>query len=167
MKARAPTSSRRCRWTSGWQRRIIDGERKGLEEDLDEALDTGDRPLDIINDYLLDGMKIVGELFGRGEMQLPFVLQSAEVMKAAVAYLEPHMEKADDGGKGTIVLATVKGDVHDIGKNLVDIILSNNGYNVVNLGIKQPITEILDGGRGAQRRRDRHVRPAREVAPSS
>ena len=89
-------------------------------------------------------MKTVGELFGSGQMQLPFVLQSAEVMKTAVAYLEPHMEKADAAGKGTIVLATVKGDVHDIGKNLVDIILSNNGYTVVNLGIKQPITAILD-----------------------
>ena len=89
-------------------------------------------------------MKVVGELFGSGQMQLPFVLQSAEVMKTAVAYLEPHMEKAEDGGKGRIVLATVKGDVHDIGKNLVDIILTNNGYEVVNIGIKQPITAILD-----------------------
>src|SRR3954453_17999669 len=125
------------------KRRIIDGERNGLEPDLDEALQT--RPaLEIINDTLLEGMKVVGELFGSGQMQLPFVLQSAEVMKAAVGYLEPHMEKADEGGKGTIVLATVKGDVHDIGKNLVDIILSNNGYNVVNLGIKQPITTILE-----------------------
>ncbi len=93
-------------------------------------------------------------------MQLPFVLQSAEVMKTAVAYLEPHMEKADDGGKGRIVLATVKGDVHDIGKNLVDIILSNNGYEVVNIGIKQPINAILDAAEQHQRRRDRHVRPA-------
>ncbi|HET6212830.1 MAG TPA: methionine synthase [Micromonosporaceae bacterium] len=125
------------------QRRIIDGERNGLEADLDAALT--DRPaLDIINDTLLAGMKEVGELFGSGQMQLPFVLQSAEVMKAAVAYLEPHMEKADGGGKGRIVLATVKGDVHDIGKNLVDIILSNNGYEVVNIGIKQPITAIID-----------------------
>src|SRR6201999_1125078 len=93
---------------------------------------------------LLEGMKTVGELFGSGAMQLPFVLTSAEVMKTAVAYLEPHMEKADAAGKGTIVLATVKGDVHDIGKNLVDIILSNNGYSVVNIGIKQPISAILD-----------------------
>ncbi|MBG0856572.1 methionine synthase [Streptomyces spinoverrucosus] len=125
------------------QRRIIDGERNGLEQDLDEALQ--DRPaLDIVNDTLLEGMKVVGELFGSGQMQLPFVLQSAEVMKAAVAYLEPHMEKTDDDGKGTIVLATVRGDVHDIGKNLVDIILSNNGYNVVNLGIKQPVSAILE-----------------------
>jgi 5-methyltetrahydrofolate--homocysteine methyltransferase len=125
------------------ERRIIDGERNGLEADLDEALTT--RPaLAIINDTLLSGMKTVGELFGSGEMQLPFVLQSAEVMKAAVAYLEPHMEKADAAGKGTIVLATVKGDVHDIGKNLVDIILSNNGYSVVNIGIKQPINAILE-----------------------
>jgi len=125
------------------ERRIIDGERGGLAADLDEAMLTRP-PLEIINDTLLGGMKVVGELFGSGEMQLPFVLQSAEVMKAAVAHLEPHMEKADSDGKGTIVLATVKGDVHDIGKNLVDIILSNNGYTVVNLGIKQPITAILD-----------------------
>ncbi|MFS8480164.1 MAG: methionine synthase, partial [Micromonosporaceae bacterium] len=125
------------------RRRIIDGERNGLEADLDEALTTRSA-LAIINDTLLEGMKVVGELFGSGQMQLPFVLQSAEVMKAAVAYLEPHMEKTDDGGKGRIVLATVKGDVHDIGKNLVDIILSNNGYEVVNLGIKQPISAILE-----------------------
>ncbi|MGW7574730.1 methionine synthase [Streptomyces sp. NPDC054765] len=125
------------------QRRIIDGEKNGLEADLDEAL--ADRPaLAIVNDTLLEGMKVVGELFGSGQMQLPFVLQSAEVMKTAVAYLEPHMEKSDDEGKGTIVLATVRGDVHDIGKNLVDIILSNNGYNVVNLGIKQPVSAILE-----------------------
>jgi 5-methyltetrahydrofolate--homocysteine methyltransferase len=125
------------------ERRIVDGERNGLEADLDEAMRTRP-PLEIINDTLLAGMKVVGDLFGSGEMQLPFVLQSAEVMKAAVAYLEPHMEKADESGKGRIVLATVKGDVHDIGKNLVDIILSNNGYTVVNLGIKQPISAILD-----------------------
>ncbi|WP_435822134.1 methionine synthase [Actinacidiphila alni] len=125
------------------QRRIIDGEKNGLSADLDEAL--AERPaLDIVNDTLLAGMKVVGELFGSGQMQLPFVLQSAEVMKTAVAYLEPHMEKSEDDGKGTIVLATVRGDVHDIGKNLVDIILSNNGYNVVNLGIKQPVSAILD-----------------------
>ncbi|MBD0694383.1 methionine synthase [Streptomyces sp. CBMA123] len=125
------------------QRRIIDGERNGLEADLDEAL-TARPALEIINDTLLSGMKVVGELFGSGQMQLPFVLQSAEVMKTAVAHLEPYMEKSDSEGKGTIVLATVKGDVHDIGKNLVDIILSNNGYNVVNLGIKQPVSAILD-----------------------
>ncbi|MFP5335234.1 MAG: methionine synthase [Actinomycetes bacterium] len=130
------------------QRRIVDGERTGLEADLEEALASGTGPLDIINDHLLEGMRVVGELFGRGEMQLPFVLQSAEVMKAAVAHLEPHIEAdlSGDGqkrSKGTIVLATVKGDVHDIGKNLVDIILSNNGYDVVNLGIKQPVSEIL------------------------
>ena len=125
------------------ERRIIDGERNGLEADLDEAMETRP-PLEIINDTLLAGMKTVGDLFGSGEMQLPFVLQSAEVMKTAVAYLEPHMEKTDDDGKGRILLATVKGDVHDIGKNLVDIILSNNGYDVVNLGIKQPISAILD-----------------------
>jgi 5-methyltetrahydrofolate--homocysteine methyltransferase len=123
-------------------RRIIDGERKGLEDDLAEALLT--RPaLEIVNDSLLEGMKTVGELFGKGEMQLPFVLQSAEVMKTAVAYLEPHMERTADEGKGTIVLATVKGDVHDIGKNLVDIILSNNGYDVVNVGIKVPVSDII------------------------
>ncbi len=125
------------------ERRIVDGEKNGLEADLEAALE--ERPaLSIVNDTLLAGMKTVGELFGSGEMQLPFVLQSAEVMKTAVAYLEPHMEKTDSTGKGTIVLATVKGDVHDIGKNLVDIILTNNGYNVVNLGIKQPISAILD-----------------------
>ncbi|WP_412100439.1 methionine synthase [Micromonospora ureilytica] len=126
------------------KRRIIDGERNGLEADLDEAMAGGRSPLSIINDILLDGMKVVGELFGSGQMQLPFVLQSAEVMKTAVAYLEPHMETLEDGGKGRIVLATVRGDVHDIGKNLVDIILSNNGYEVVNIGIKQPISAILD-----------------------
>jgi 5-methyltetrahydrofolate--homocysteine methyltransferase len=126
------------------QRRIIDGEANGLEDDLQAALDGGRPALEIVNDELLSGMKVVGDLFGKGEMQLPFVLQSAEVMKAAVAFLEPHMEKTDDEGKGTIVLATVKGDVHDIGKNLVDIILTNNGYTVVNLGIKQPINHILD-----------------------
>ncbi|WP_284749298.1 methionine synthase [Amycolatopsis sp. RTGN1] len=132
------------------ERRIVDGERNGLTDDLDAALEQ--RPaLEIINDTLLSGMKTVGELFGSGQMQLPFVLQSAEVMKAAVAHLEPHMEKDDDAGKGRIVLATVRGDVHDIGKNLVDIILSNNGYEVVNLGIKQPITTILEaaGEQGA------------------
>ncbi len=124
--------------------RIVDGERNGLEADLDEAM-TEKPPLGIINENLLAGMKTVGELFGSGQMQLPFVLQSAEVMKTAVAYLEPHMEKSDDdSGKGRIVLATVKGDVHDIGKNLVDIILSNNGYEVVNIGIKQPIANILE-----------------------
>jgi 5-methyltetrahydrofolate--homocysteine methyltransferase len=126
------------------QRRIIDGETKGFIEDLDEAMATGKSPLAIVNDDLLAGMKVVGELFGSGQMQLPFVLQSAEAMKLAVAHLEPHMEKTDDEGKGTIVLATVKGDVHDIGKNLVDIILTNNGYTVVNLGIKQPVSAILD-----------------------
>src|SRR6266571_4123090 len=130
------------------KRRIIDGERKGLEADLDDAL-TQRPALEIVNDVLLEGMKVVGELFGSGQMQLPFVLQSAEVMKTAVAYLEPHMEKADAAGKGTIVLATVKGDVHDIGKNLVDIILSNNGYSVVNIGIKQPINAILEAAEQA------------------
>jgi 5-methyltetrahydrofolate--homocysteine methyltransferase len=125
------------------KRRIIDGERNGLEADLDLAL--GQRPaLEIVNDVLLDGMKTVGDLFGSGQMQLPFVLQSAEVMKAAVGHLEPHMERSDESGKGRIVLATVRGDVHDIGKNLVDIILSNNGYDVVNIGIKQPLSAIVD-----------------------
>ena len=128
------------------ERRIVDGERTGLEADLDAAL--SEKPaLDIVNETLLSGMKTVGELFGSGQMQLPFVLQSAEVMKAAVAHLEPHMDKTDSSGKGRIVLATVKGDVHDIGKNLVDIILSNNGYDVINLGIKQPVTAILDAAR--------------------
>jgi 5-methyltetrahydrofolate--homocysteine methyltransferase len=129
-------------------RRIVDGERNGLEADLEEAL--RDRSaLEIVNEVLLEGMKTVGDLFGRGEMQLPFVLQSAEVMKTAVAYLEPHMERSGDEGKGTIVLATVKGDVHDIGKNLVDIILSNNGYTVVNLGIKVPVAEIIEQAENA------------------
>ena len=126
------------------ERRIIDGEKVGLEEDLEEALATGISALGIINDYLLAGMKVVGELFGKGEMQLPFVLQSAEVMKGAVAILEPHIEKSDDEGRGKILLATVKGDVHDIGKNLVDIILSNNGYTTVNIGIKQTVNQIID-----------------------
>jgi 5-methyltetrahydrofolate--homocysteine methyltransferase len=125
------------------KQRIVDGDRLGLEDDLALAMKSHP-PLDIINVFLLDGMKVVGELFGAGKMQLPFVLQSAETMKAAVAWLEPHMERAEGQQKGTIVLATVKGDVHDIGKNLVDIILTNNGYRVVNLGIKQPINSILE-----------------------
>jgi len=125
------------------KRRIIDGKKVGVEGDLDAALAAGHQALAIINDILLDGMKTVGELFGSGKMQLPFVLQSAETMKKAVKHLEPHMERIDGGGKGCMVLATVKGDVHDIGKNLVDIILTNNGYRVVNLGIKQPIEAIL------------------------
>ncbi|HUA53684.1 MAG TPA: vitamin B12 dependent-methionine synthase activation domain-containing protein, partial [Candidatus Sulfotelmatobacter sp.] len=124
------------------KQRIVDGDRQGLADDLDLAL-ASYPPLDIINTFLLDGMKVVGELFGAGKMQLPFVLQSAETMKQAVGYLEPHMERVEGQQKGTIVLATVKGDVHDIGKNLVDIILTNNGYKVVNLGIKQPIANIL------------------------
>ena len=127
------------------QRRIIDGEKVGLDDDLKEAMALGTPPLEIINTHLLEGMKIVGELFGKGEMQLPFVLQSAEVMKTAVAQLEPFMEKTGDDGRGTMLLATVKGDVHDIGKNLVDIILTNNGYRVVNIGIKQTINQIIDG----------------------
>lgn len=127
---------------------IIDGERIGLDDALAKALEAHP-PLEIINTFLLDGMKVVGELFGSGQMQLPFVLQSAQTMKAAVAYLEPYMEKSDsDGsGKGTFIIATVKGDVHDIGKNLVDIILSNNGYKVVNLGIKQPVDAIMQAYR--------------------
>ncbi len=134
---------------SGWpverrlEHRIVDGDRNGLEEDLDEALAAGLAPLTVINDVLLPGMKTVGDLFASGEMQLPFVLGSAETMKSAVAHLEPHMEQADQGGKGTMVLATVKGDVHDIGKNLVDIILTNNGYTVKNLGIKVGIAEMV------------------------
>ena len=127
------------------QSRIIDGEKVGLEDDLKAAMAQGMPPLEIINDHLLEGMKTVGELFGKGEMQLPFVLQSAEVMKTAVAILEPFMEKTGDEGRGTMLLATVKGDVHDIGKNLVDIILTNNGYRVVNIGIKQTINQIIDG----------------------
>jgi 5-methyltetrahydrofolate--homocysteine methyltransferase len=135
---------------TGWpvaerlKHRIIDGDRDGLEADLGEALQSM-RALEIVNDVLLDGMKVVGDRFGAGEMQLPFVLQSAETMKASVAYLEPHMERVegDRGSKGRIVLATVKGDVHDIGKNLVDIILTNNGYEVFNLGIKVPIADMV------------------------
>ena len=127
------------------QRRIIDGEKVGLEDDLKAAIAEGMPPLEIINSHLLEGMKVVGELFGKGEMQLPFVLQSAEVMKTAVAILEPFMEKTGDEGRGTMLLATVRGDVHDIGKNLVDIILTNNGYRVVNIGIKQTINQIIDG----------------------
>lgn len=122
--------------------RIVDGDKKGLEDDLAAAMKQHP-PLAIINDILLEGMKVVGELFGAGKMQLPFVLQSAETMKKAVAYLEPFMEKIDGQEKGKIVLATVKGDVHDIGKNLVDIILTNNGYKVINLGIKVPISNIV------------------------
>jgi 5-methyltetrahydrofolate--homocysteine methyltransferase len=133
---------------SGWpveerlKHRIIDGERDGLEADLDEALQSR-TALEIVNDVLLGGMKVVGDLFASGEMQLPFVLQSAEAMKASVAYLEPHMEKSEDGGKGRMVIGTVKGDVHDIGKNLVDIILTNNGYEVHNIGIKVAISDLI------------------------
>jgi len=125
------------------KRRIIDGKKIGMDTDLDMAMADGIAPLSIINDILLDGMKTVGELFGSGKMQLPFVLQSAETMKIAVRHLEPHMDRVEGSYKGTMVLATVKGDVHDIGKNLVDIILTNNGYQVINLGIKQPIETIL------------------------
>ncbi len=125
------------------KQRIIDGDRRGIDVDLDEAMGKYD-PLTIINQYLLEGMKVVGELFGSGKMQLPFVLQSAETMKTAVAHLEPHMDRLDGAAKGKIVLATVRGDVHDIGKNLVDIILSNNGYTVHNIGIKQPVQNIIE-----------------------
>jgi len=131
------------------KKHIVEGIKKNLDAHLDEALKTYE-PLAIINDILLDGMKTVGVLFGAGKMQLPFVLQSAEVMKAAVRHLEPLMEKAEGQEKGSILLATVAGDVHDIGKNLVDIILSNNGYRVVNIGIKQPINSILDKAREHQ-----------------
>ncbi len=129
------------------KQRIVDGDRTGLDADLAEAMAAGWKPLDIINQLLLDGMKVVGELFGAGKMQLPFVLQSAETMKAAVAFLEPHMEKAEGKAKATLVLATVKGDVHDIGKNLVDIILTNNGYKVHNIGIKMPVGDIIKAAR--------------------
>jgi len=141
--AKAPKKERPAAVEERLKRRIVDGDRLGLEQDLALAMEKH-KPLDIINTFLLDGMKVVGELFGAGKMQLPFVLQSAETMKAAVGYLEPHMERVAGQQKGTIVLATVKGDVHDIGKNLVDIILTNNGYRVVNLGIKQPLTAIMD-----------------------
>ena len=144
-KKSAPRRSR-----GGLKDRIVDGDRKGLADELDEALRTNE-PLSIINNVLLDGMKVVGELFGAGKMQLPFVLQSAETMKAAVAYLEPHMERIEGQEKGTIVLATVKGDVHDIGKNLVDIILTNNGYRVVNLGIKVPLADMVAAVRSTTR----------------
>ena len=135
---------------SGWpvrqrlRQRIIDGDREGLTAELDEALGEGLKALEIVNEVLLDGMREVGELFGSGQMQLPFVLQSAETMKMAVGHLEPHMDKvAGSTSKGKLVLATVKGDVHDIGKNLVDIICTNNGYEVHNIGIKIPISEMI------------------------
>ncbi len=134
------------------RRHIIDGDRQNLHQHLDEALQKY-APLAVINDHLLEGMKTVGELFGSGQMQLPFVLQSAEVMKTAVAYLEPHLPKIQGQTRGRMVLATVKGDVHDIGKNLVDIILSNNGYSVFNLGIKQPIASIIE----AAKKHDAHA----------
>ena len=147
-KAVDATAKKRAETVEGRLKdRIIDGDRKGLDDELADALAKGIVPLSIINDVLLDGMKVVGELFGAGKMQLPFVLQSAETMKAAVAYLEPYMERVEGQEKGTIVLGTVKGDVHDIGKNLVDIILTNNGYRVVNLGIKVPLTEIVAAAR--------------------
>ncbi len=126
------------------QRRIVDGNRGGLEDDLAEALGAGHEALDIINEILLAGMRTVGDLFASGEMQLPFVLKSAETMKVAVSWLEPHMDRTTTADRGSIVLATVKGDVHDIGKNLVDIILTNNGYTVHNLGIKVSIDELIE-----------------------
>ena len=131
-------------------RRIIDGNRTGLESDLNQALEDGYGALEIINSFLLDGMRTVGDLFGSGQMQLPFVLSSAETMKTAVNHLEPYMEKKDIGSKGTVVLATVKGDVHDIGKNLVDIIFTNNGYRVFNLGIKVSVGEMIQKAIEAQ-----------------
>ncbi len=141
--ADAATKKKRAETVEGRLKdRIVDGDRKGLEADLDEALQSY-KPLDIINTILLDGMKVVGELFGAGKMQLPFVLQSAETMKAAVAHLEPLMERVAGEERGIMVLATVKGDVHDIGKNLVDIILTNNGYKVINLGIKVPLADMI------------------------
>ena len=130
------------------QLHVVDGEKRELESHLDEALQKYPA-IDIINDHLLAGMKTVGELFGSGQMQLPFVLQSAEVMKQAVKYLEPHMEQNDTESHGRLVLATVRGDVHDIGKNLVDIILSNNGWSVNNIGIKQPLDEIVQAWRNS------------------
>lgn len=146
-KAADATAKKRAETPAGRLKdRIIDGDRKGLETDLEEAL-LDYKPLEIINNILLDGMKVVGELFGAGKMQLPFVLQSAETMKAAVAYLEPMMERVAGEERGTFVLATVKGDVHDIGKNLVDIILTNNGYKVVNLGIKVPLADMVTAAR--------------------
>ncbi len=150
---------------------IINGEKavgegahkKSLEELLEEALGSYSA-LELINTVLLDGMRTVGDLFGARKMQLPSVLDSAGVMKQAVAYLEPKMEKKAGGSqKGTIVLATVKGDVHDIGKNLVDIILSNNGFKVVNLGIKQPGDTIIKAAQEHERGRDRAQRLAGEV----
>jgi 5-methyltetrahydrofolate--homocysteine methyltransferase len=127
------------------RQRIIDGDREGLIEDLEVGRSNGIAPLDIINEILLDGMREVGELFGSGRMQLPFVLQSAETMKTAVAHLEQYMEKTgESSAKGKLVLATVKGDVHDIGKNLVDIICTNNGYEVHNIGIKIGIQEMIE-----------------------
>ena len=147
VKAQAVEQEDRTDWPieKRLSQRIIDGERDGLTDELDEAMAGGLPALDIVNDVLLSGMKVVGDLFGKGEMQLPFVLQSAETMKAAVAHLEPHMEKVEgDDGKGRIVLATVKGDVHDIGKNLVDIILTNNGYEVHNIGIKVSISDMVE-----------------------
>ncbi len=145
-EVRGPAKKKPAKVEERLKHRIIDGDRQGLDADLEEAL-AKHPPLDIINNHLLGGMKVVGELFGAGKMQLPFVLQSAETMKAAVAYLEPYMERVEGQTKGTIIVATVKGDVHDIGKNLVDIILTNNGYKVVNLGIKQPLSAILQAAK--------------------
>jgi 5-methyltetrahydrofolate--homocysteine methyltransferase len=142
---------------------IIDGERLGLEEALKQALQDYP-PLDIINIFLLDGMKVVGELFGSGQMQLPFVLQSAQTMKAAVAFLEPFMKKErDNNAKGTFIIATVKGDVHNIGKNSVDIILTNNGYRVINLGIKQPVENIIEAYKEHRGRLYRYERFISEI----
>ncbi len=145
-EAKCPATRRPEAIEERLKQRIVEGDRQGLEDDLRCALETY-KPLDIINTFLLDGMRVVGDLFGAGKMQLPFVLRSAETMKAAVAFLEPLMERTSGSRRGTIVLATVKGDVHDIGKNLVDIILTNNGYEVINLGIKQPLANILDAAK--------------------
>ena len=141
---KASTSNKNLTLEEKLKNHIVDGEKIGLEEQLNNALKKY-KPLEIINTYLLDGMKVVGELFGSGQMQLPFVLQSAETMKFAVSVLEPHMETVDEKiSNGKLLIATVKGDVHDIGKNLVDIILSNNGFDVINLGIKQDVSAIID-----------------------
>lgn len=141
---KASTSNKNLTLEEKLKNHIVDGEKIGLEEQLNNALKKY-KPLEIINTYLLDGMKVVGELFGSGQMQLPFVLQSAETMKFAVSVLEPHMETIDEKiSNGKLLIATVKGDVHDIGKNLVDIILSNNGFDVINLGIKQDVSAIID-----------------------
>ncbi len=126
--------------------KVLNGDKDGLE-DLLAILRERFRPIDIINQILVPAMRHVGELFGKGEILLPFVLQSAEVMKGSVTLLEPFMDRTDGGSATRILLATVQGDVHDIGKNLVDIILSNNGYTVYNLGIKVPAETVIEKAR--------------------